>query len=202
MLIHSVKFIVSSSILLALFILLRFKERIALAAGVEHMTFFRLGRLNPFHRPILHPIEIYVWKASDLPSGPVLKPNDVFLECHLGQNEPSRSRVHNNAGQGCVFKESFQLNVDENDPTELFTILIRDQSLLTSSTLCKLQMKSADLLQIEAQTGGQGADFTYSPNFFQELKLSPRGKIWIRVAPIEDEKLPLMSNGFDLSGLC
>lgn len=159
-LIHTSKLIVSVTILLGLYILIRFKERIATAAGVEHMTFFRFGRLNPFHRALHHPIELHIWKALDLPAGPLLKQNDVFIECHLGQNEPAKTRVHNNAGSGCVFKESFQLNVDENDPTEMFTILVRDQELLTCTTLCKLQIKSADLLQIEQQTGAASADFT------------------------------------------
>ena len=46
---------------------------------------------------------------EELPSGTGLKPNDLYLECHAGQNEPSRTRVHNNAGASAVIKETFQV---------------------------------------------------------------------------------------------
>ncbi|CAD7971060.1 unnamed protein product [Amoebophrya sp. A120] len=197
MLIHTVKFLVSALILLGLFILVRFKERIAAAAGVEHMTFFRLGKLNLFHTAQLRGIEVIIWKVEELPSGTGLKPNDVYLECHAGQNEPTRTRVHNNAGAAAVIKETFQVNIDENDVEERFTLLVKDQELLVSSVLCKLQLKTKDVLAIEAQTGKVSEDFVYDANAFSQLQLQPRGKIWLRVNPLEDgEQQPLTS------GLC
>merc|ERR1712194_737388 len=205
-LIHGVKLLVSASILFFLFILLRFKERLATAAGVEHLTFLRLGRLNPFHRPLYSAVEVFLWKVQDLPSGPlVLKPNDVFVELHLGANEPVRSRVHHNAGSGCVLKESFQLNVDENDLQERFTLLVMDQELLTSTTLCKLQLSARDLLAMaDGGQGGPGANagFTYTPTHFQELNMSPRGKLWIRVNTLGEAGQEQGADAALLEGLC
>eukprot|EP00392_Amoebophrya_sp_AT5.2_P017600 g17982.t1 len=204
-LIHLVKFLVYEGIfvrvekqskettfillLTFLYIIVRFKERIAQAAGVEHMTFFRLGKLNVFHTAAMRGVEV-----EELPSGTGLKPNDLYLECHAGQNEPSRTRVHNNAGASAVIKETFQVNVDENDPEELFTILVKDQELLVSSVVAKLQLRTRDVLQIEAGTGRVTEDFVYDANAFSQLQLQPRGKIWLRVNPLEDEGLPLTSH--------
>merc|ERR1740121_773406 len=147
------------------------------------MTFLRLGKWNLFHSPLMRGIEVIVWKVEELPSGSGLKPNDVFLECHVGQNEPGRTRVHNNAGSSAVIKETFQVNIDENDPEELFTILVKDQELLVSSVLCKLQVRTKDILAIEASTGRVSEDFVYDASGFSQLSLQPRGKIWFRVNP-------------------
>ncbi|CAD7965790.1 unnamed protein product [Amoebophrya sp. A25] len=190
-LVNTVKLLTSSTILIALYILVRFKERIAVAAGVEHMTFLRLGKWNLFHSPLMRGIEVIIWKVEELPSGSGLKPNDVFLECHVGQNEPSRTRVHNNAGSSAI-----QVNIDENDPEELFTVLVKDQELLVSSVLCKLQVRTKDILAVEASTGRVSEDFVYDASAFSQLQLQPRGRIWLRVNPLEEEKVPLTS------GLC
>lgn len=195
-LIHTVKFLVSSFILLSLYVVVRFKERIAIAAGIEHVTFFRLGKWNILHQTYLRPVEVIIWKVEEVPSGPMIKPNDLFIECHCGQNEPNRTRVHNNAGSSAMIKESFQVNIDENDTEEIFTLLVKDQELLASQTLSKLQIKTKELLQIEASTGLMGEDFTYTAACFAQLQLQPRGKIWIRISPIHDaeEARPLVSS--------
>jgi len=54
---------------------------------------------------------------------------------------------------------SYQVNIDENDPEELFTILVKDQELLVSSVLSKLQVRTKDILSVEASTGRVSEDF-------------------------------------------
>jgi len=185
---------VSLGILLVFYVLIRFKERIAVAAGVEHITFFRWGQWNPFHRANWRGVELVIWKVEDLPSGAILKPNDVFIELHQGQNEPSRSRVHNNAGSSAVLKESFQLNIDTNYQAEMLTLLVKDQEIFGNSVLAKLHVPIADVIQWEAQTGRTGDDYTFHESCFLQEKLVPRGRIWLRVSYVDEEREPLVSS--------
>merc|ERR1712039_227731 len=91
-----------------------------------------------------------------------------------------------------------QLNIDENAAGTLMTLLVKDQSLVTSSELARLMLSTRELCGIEDQTGKRRAAFTYSPEFFVALDLSPCGKIWIAIAPVEDgdieERAPLIDD--------
>ena len=42
----------------------------------------------------VRPLEVYIWKVEDLESrgGKLFKPNDVYVEVHLGYNEPVTSQ--------------------------------------------------------------------------------------------------------------
>lgn len=190
-LVHLEKMIVSFSILFGLFLMVRFRERLLLAAGMEHVTVIRWN-----WRDVLgfstkrRPVEIYIWKVDGLYSSSTkLKPNDVFVECHMGHNEPMRTRVHNNAGSACLVRESFQLNIDESAASTLMTILVKDQSLVTSRELARLILSTRELCGIEDQTGKRRVAFEYSEECFVSLDLSPSGKIWIAIAPVEDAEL-------------
>lgn len=186
---HIQKLITSSVILFGFFLLIRFRERIAMAAGVQHMTVFRwdwrdavglAGRRRP--------VEVFIWKVDGLQSsaGKVMKANDVYVECHLGFNEPMRTRVHNNAGSSCVVKESFQLNFDEGASSTVMTLLVKDQSLIASSELARLTLSTREICGIEDQTGKRRMTFQYSDDCFVPLALTPSGTIWIAVAPVDD----------------
>merc|ERR1712217_797134 len=176
-----------------------FRERIALVSGMEHVTVFRFN-----WRDLLglqskkRPVEIFIWKVEGLRSSErKLKANDVYVECHMGHNEPMRTRVHNNAGSACFIRESFQLNIDENSAGTLMTLLVKDQALVGSSELGRLMLSTRELIGIEDQPGKRRwTSFTYSEAFFEALGLSPSGKIWIAIAPVEDgdsdEKAPLI----------
>lgn len=199
-LVHVAKLITSLSILFGFWLLFRFRQRIALAAGLEHITVFRFSWRDCLgFRTKRRPVEIFIWKCEDLHSsaGKVLKANDIFVECHMGDNEPMRSRVHNNAGSQATIKESFQLNIDESFPDTLMTLLVKDQALLANSELARLTLSTREICGIEDQTGKRRSTFQYSKEFFLELNLSPSGKIWIAVAPVDDgvgdeEKAPLI----------
>lgn len=185
-----VKMVTSFSILFAFWVVYKFRERLLVAAGLEHITVCRWWSWrDPLGlRAKRRPVEIFIWKVDGLKSGAskVMKANDVYVECHLGENEPMRTRVHNNAGRGCLVKESFQLNIDEGDPTALMTILVKDQSLLASVELARLVLSTAELCGIEDQTGKRRSGFSYSKDCFVPLGLSPMGLIWIAVAPVDD----------------
>ena len=45
-------------------------------------------------------------KVEDVRSGHMFNANDLFVEMYMGFNEPVKTRVHNNAGSSCVFKET------------------------------------------------------------------------------------------------
>jgi len=188
-----VKLITCFSILFCFFLAYRFRERVLMAAGLEHITVFRWNLGDPLgFRTKRRPVEVFIWKVEGLrsSSGKVAKANDIFLECHLGENEPMRTRVHNNAGQGCIIKETLQLNLDEGRPKSLMTILVKDQTLLASSELARLVLTTAEICGIEDQTGKRRTNFTYSSEYFVPLSLSPMGQIWIAVAPVDDCENP------------
>jgi len=184
-----VKLITSMSILFGFYLIYKFRERVLVAAGLEHLTFFRWKLTDPMGwRSKLRPVEVYIWKVDGLRSsnGKVLKANDIFVECHLGQNEPMRTRVHNNAGSGCIIKESFQLNIDENEPSELMTILLKDQSIVTTAELARLSLSTAEICGVEDATGKRRTNFTYCEDHFVPLGLTPQGQVWLAVAPVDD----------------
>mmetsp|Transcript_44927 Transcript_44927/g.106663 ORF Transcript_44927/g.106663 Transcript_44927/m.106663 type:complete len:341 (+) Transcript_44927:57-1079(+) len=201
---HMVKMIRCAAILAAFFLLFKFRERILVAAGLEHVTVFRFnwrdlcgGAFAGRRRPI----EVFIWKVEDVNSsaGKVFKPNDLFVECHLGYNEPMRTRVHNNAGSSCVIKESFQVNMDESASSELMTVLVMDQALIHSSELARLSLSTREVCGIEDKTGKRVKsyeDFEYSDKYFAKLSMMPRGEIWLAIAPVsqDDEEAPLTSN--------
>lgn len=200
---HLVKMITSGTILFAFWLAYKFRERVLVAAGLEHLTVLRWHWPDPLNlRSRRRPVEIFVWKVVGLhsSSGKVMKANDVYVECHLGENEPMRTRVHNNAGSGCIIKESFQLNIDEARPAEVMTILLMDQTLLASKELARVVLSTAELCGIEDQTGKRRIGFTYSQEHFVPLSLSPAGQVWIAVAPVsdidvDDEGAPLIEDG-------
>merc|ERR1719486_566418 len=134
------------------------------------------------------PVEVFIWKVEDLQSSTskIYKPNDVYIECHLGDNEPMRTRVHNNAGTSSVMKESFQVNINESETATLMTLLVKDQALMVSTELGRLVKSTREILAIEDRTGKRISGFTYSKDNFEELSLVPRGKIWIAIAPVDD----------------
>jgi len=197
-LIHLKKMIISAAIIGGFFFITRFQEKIRIAAGLEHITVihFNWKEWLGFSQK-KRPVELFVWKVEDLQgsSGKVYKANDIFCECHLGDNEPTRTRVHNNAGTSCIVKESFQMNINENDTGCLMTLFVKDQTLVMSTELARLTLATREVLSIEDQTGKRKVDFTYSEDSFICLSLLPHGKIWLAIAPVEDmdeERAPLI----------
>jgi len=198
-LVHVQKMIVSACIIIAFMMALKFRERIALVAGMEHMTLFRWGVLDFFgFKGKQRPIELFLWKVEGLQSSntKILKANDIYIEVHLGYNEPMRTRVHNNAGTGCILRETLQLNINEDSPADLLTLLVKDQTVMASSELARLNLATREMCGIEDQTGKRRRFLDFTEEFFVPLSLSPQGTIWVAIAPVEDwddsERTPLI----------
>lgn len=198
-LVHLKKLLTSIAILAVFYLAVKFRDRIAMAAGLEHVTVFRFN-----WRDIIgiqskqRPIEVFIWKVEDLASsaGKVFKANDVFIECHMGYNEPMRTRVHNNAGSSAMIKESFQINISD-DLDAMMTLQVKDQALMGSSEIGKLNLSAREVFGIEDQTGKRRSSFSYCEECFVELNLIPRGRIWIAIAPVDDideERAPLIGD--------
>lgn len=193
--------IISGCILAGFMMALKFRERVLFATGMEHITVFRWGIFEAFgFKGKQRPVELFIWKVDGLQSSAakLLKANDIFVECHLDSNEPMRTRVHNNAGHSCIIREPLQLNINESSPSNMLTLLVKDQALLTSSELARLSLSTRELLSIEDQTGKRRIAFDYSENYFVPLGLSPTGTIWLAVAPVEEwddsERTPLVKD--------
>eukprot|EP00419_Tripos_fusus_P076005 CAMPEP_0172880644 /NCGR_PEP_ID=MMETSP1075-20121228/115572_1 /TAXON_ID=2916 /ORGANISM="Ceratium fusus, Strain PA161109" /LENGTH=177 /DNA_ID=CAMNT_0013732923 /DNA_START=391 /DNA_END=924 /DNA_ORIENTATION=- len=161
-----------------------------MAAGMEHVTVIRWNWRDVFGWSARkRPVEVFIWKVEGLfSSSKKFKPNDVYVECHMGHNEPMRTRVHNNAGSSCLIRESFQLNIDESAAGTLMTLLVKDQALVASTELGRLMISTRELCGIEDQTGKRRMIFDYSEENFISLDLSPSGKIWIAIAPVDDSE--------------
>merc|ERR1712087_509156 len=136
--------------------------------GMEHATVVRFDwrEYLGFFKGKKRPIEVFLWKVEDLQSSAakIMKSNDIFVECHLGHNEPMRTRVHNNAGHSCMIKESLQMNIDES----------ASGALMTSSELARVMLSTREVCGIEDQTGKRKIDFQYSKENFIPLTLLPR----------------------------
>lgn len=197
---HIESLIQSGALMFIMFVLFKFRERIAKASGMDYVTFFRFGWRDIVGLPSKRrPIEIFIWKVEGIDSsvGSLVRPNDLFIEAHMGYNEPMRTRVHNQAGSGCIIGESFQMNVDESSSTDLMTLFVKDQHLISSTEIARVNLGVGEILAIEEKTGKQTTDLTYDEHCFLAVDLQPRGRMWIAIAPVDDgndERSWLMSH--------
>lgn len=185
----------SIAVIGAFCIAVAFKDRIAQLCGVDHKTLFRFkirDCLSCFGGARHRPIEVAVWKVEDLPSADLFSANNVFVELFLGYNEPMKTRVHNNAGSGCLIKESIHLNFDEDDDEETLYIFVRNQKVMGTGDLARGEVSAAELKKdVEAAEGREvhrmeRGDALWSGHNFREITLIPRGKIWLQVRHIRD----------------
>lgn len=190
---HIVKYMTSIVMIVAFCFVVSFKERIAKMLGLDHRTLFRC-KLRDFMSCGVHStraIEIYLWKVEDLPSAQMFAANNVYIETYLGYNEPQKSRVHNNAGSSCILKEIIQLNFDETDHEEYLYLFVKNQKVMGSSELGRLQEMTPDKVkECEARclnkTSGKMPDWG-NEGHFEEMSLIPRGRIWLHIRPLNDE---------------
>ncbi len=81
------------------------------------------------------------------------------------------------------------MNLDENGTQDVLSVFAKNQSLLGSSVLAKVALPIEEVLQIESNTGALEQEFTYTAEAFIELKLEPRGKVWLRINPVDEERV-------------
>lgn len=185
---HILKFTASLIIIVAFCFIAAFKDRIALMLGVDHVAFVRFSWrdcLTCWSMNRYRPVEIAIWKVEDLASSDVFRANNVFVEAYMGFNETMKSRVHHNAGSSCILKETMQFNFDEFDDSERLLIFLKNQEVMTSGELARLQLEAADISMLEQRQ--RNKPMAWDDSCFEDRRLIPRGKIWIRVSFVDDE---------------
>jgi hypothetical protein len=193
------KIIISAAICVGFLLIIKFQSKLRTAAGMDHVSLIHFNWkeflcINVKKRPI----ELYLWKVEDLHATKLYKAQDLFIECHFGDNEPMRTRVHNNAGTSCEIKESFQMNMNESDTSALMTLLVKDQSMIGSTEIAKLTLSTREICSVEDATGKRRMTFRWGQedDAFVEMSMLPHGKIFIAIAPVceeDDEKQALLS---------
>jgi len=186
---NAAKFMVSIALIVLFIFVVTFKDRFLKLAGIEKKTLFRF-KLRDIFGSSTRAIAVEIFKVEDLPAAQVFAPNNVFVEVYLGYNEPMKTRVHNNAGSSCLVKESLQLNFDEDEDEEPLYLFVKNQKVMGAGELGRLELKAEDVAAVEKECmeklkGGSGG---WSDEYFVERRLIPRGTIWFRVTPVDDEE--------------
>lgn len=202
---HLAKFMDSIVLILAFAFVLIFKERIALVLGFDDIRLFRFkvrDCLNCCSTTRFRPIKLVIWKVEDLPAADLLSANNVFLEAWgLGYNEGLKTRVHNNAGSSCIIKEAMHMNFDDGDEEDNMTIFVKHQGMMMgTSTIARVELSAQQVQEHQAASlaklpQGQEASMKWDDQHFIPLSLAPRGTLYYRIVP-EDEETGYPAGGF------
>lgn len=188
---HVMQCLTSMALIVVACFVFAFKDRILKMLGLDHRTMFRCKLRDCLSCGVtnVRAIELYLWKVEDLPSAQMFAANNIFLETYLGYNEPMKTRVHNNAGSQCLLKETIQLNFDETDEDESLFLFVKNQKVMGSSELGRLEMSPNKVAQLEQQCQAmrKGGEVTWTEGLFIQENLIPRGRIWFHIRHVEDE---------------
>merc|ERR1719343_206631 len=127
------------------------RERIFKVMGIDHATLLRFKVRDVFGAASVRAIQLVLYKVDDLPAAQVFAPNNVYLEMHLGYNEPMKTRVHNNAGTSCILKENLQLNFDDEEDEEPLFIFVKNQKVMGGNELGRLELPPSEVAKIEME---------------------------------------------------
>jgi hypothetical protein len=186
---HAMKFMVSIAMIVIFVFVVAMRERIFKVMGLDHATLFRFKLRDVFGAADVRAIQLVLYKVDDLPAAQVFAPNNVYLEMHLGYNEPAKTRVHNNAGTSCLLKETIQLNFDDNEDEEPLYIFVKNQKVVGASELGRIELKAEDVAEIERECKTKAFNGSnWNPDSFVHKRLVPRGNIYFRVEPVDDEE--------------
>jgi len=181
---NAVKFMTSIAFIIIFVFVVAFKDRFMKLAGIDHKTVFRF-KLRDIFGGSTRAIQLDIWKVEDLPAASPFTPNNVFIEVFMGYNEPMKTRVHNNAGSNCVLKETLQLNFDDNEDEEPLYLFVRNQKVVGTGELGRLELKAEEVVAIEKSL--KGSDGWNNENGFIKRNLIPRGTIYFRVLAVDDD---------------
>lgn len=182
----------SLAIIIAAAFVVAFKDRFLLLLGLDHRTLFKCKMrdvLTCWSGDRFRAIELMIWKVEDLQSADMFNPNNVYVEVFFGYNESMKTRVHNNAGNSCILRESMQLNFDDADDEEHMFVFVRNQKVVGGSELGRLELKGDQVAQIERDPEVkplEGGQVKWEEDYFVKRRLIPRGYIWFRVNPVDD----------------
>eukprot|EP00930_Biecheleria_cincta_P056486 TRINITY_DN4259_c0_g2_i1.p1 TRINITY_DN4259_c0_g2~~TRINITY_DN4259_c0_g2_i1.p1 ORF type:complete len:297 (-),score=46.94 TRINITY_DN4259_c0_g2_i1:166-1056(-) len=192
---HVLKWAASLVMIIAFSIAVAFKDRIALLLGVDHKQIFNCKArdcLSCCGASRFQAIEILIWKVEDLPSAGLFSANNVFVEMYLGYNETMHTRVHNNAGSDCIIKERAHFNFDDDDLDEKLVLFVRNQQVVGAQELARKYISANELRQMISKARGSPEQRVAwnSESFGEPIQLMPRGRMWLKVMPVEVEELP------------
>jgi hypothetical protein len=184
---NAMKFAVSIAIIVVFVVVVAFKDRFLKVAGLDNKTLFRFKIRDVFGAGNLRAIEIQILKVEDLENKSMFAPNNVFVETTLGYNEPMKTRVHNNAGTTCTIKETLQLNFDDEEDEEVLFIYVKNQKVVGSAEIGRIELSAETIVQIEKECGKPDGGDPWNPKKFISRNLMPRGRIHFRINAVEDE---------------
>jgi len=182
---NAVKFMTSIAFIAIFVFVVAFKDRLMKLAGIDHKTIFRF-KLRDVFGGSSRAIQLDILKVEDLPAASPFSANNVFIEVFMGYNEPMKTRVHNNAGSNCVMKETLQLNFDDSEEDEPLFLFVKNQKVVGTGNLCRLELKVEDVIDIEKKL--KGRDGWNDTSGFVTKNLIPRGTITFRVIPVDDDE--------------
>eukprot|EP00427_Karlodinium_veneficum_P016546 CAMPEP_0169126170 /NCGR_PEP_ID=MMETSP1015-20121227/35298_1 /TAXON_ID=342587 /ORGANISM="Karlodinium micrum, Strain CCMP2283" /LENGTH=196 /DNA_ID=CAMNT_0009189801 /DNA_START=302 /DNA_END=892 /DNA_ORIENTATION=+ len=183
---HAAKGIQSVAVIVVFVFVVVFRDRFAKILGIDNKTFVRFKLRDVFGGGRVRAIELQILKVEDLQSKSLFSANNVYLETSLGYNEPMKTRVHNGAGSACTIKETIQLNFDEEEEEDALFIYVKNQKVVGSDELGRLEMTPDHIKALEKECDKKGKNF-WAPETFVEKQLLPRGRIWIRLNKVEDD---------------
>lgn len=188
---------------LVLLVLWKFKDRLLEVLGVENAKHL-IGEFRDWatcwSMRRFHPIELFIWKVDGLACSKLHSHNDLFCEVSLGYNVNLRTRVHHRAGNGCIMKESIQLNFDPYDTEGRLSLVVKNQDVINSTEICSIQLGVGQIQRLQEQFSadgylGWGASQTseavtaaWAPSRFLGMDLIPSGKIYVRFSPVEQDE--------------
>jgi hypothetical protein len=182
--------LITALIIVAIVLLVGLKDRIFLFFGVERgESVFRYkcyDVLTCWLYSRFTVIELFIWKLENLP----MNSQSVFIEARHGYNEAMVTRVHADAGDRAVMKESFQLNFDPDDPHEHLVLQVKNQGVIGSSQIARVAISTEEINHLIRETGWD-CPTKYDPaiwdrRYFREFLMVPQGTIYLRVAYVTD----------------
>merc|ERR1711920_441667 len=105
-------------------------------------------------------------------------------------NEPMSTRVHNNAGSGCILKECIQVNFDKEDDEETLFIFVRNQKVMGTQELARAEITTETLKKWVRSSKGSD-EIRWEANTFPDpITLIPRGRLWLKAVPFDEDQVP------------
>jgi len=183
---HAVKMVASAAMIGAFIFVVAFKDRFLKVAGIEK-NIFRFKLRDVFGSGNLRAIEIQILKVEDVQNKSLFAANNIFVEANLGYNEPMKTRVFNNAGTSCSMKSTLQLNFDDEEEEEVLYIVVRNQKVVGAEEIGRKELTAEEIVRIEKECATKRSNDPWAPGSFVERELMPRGKIYFRIQPVDDE---------------
>jgi hypothetical protein len=185
---HAVKMVASAAMIAAFIFVVAFKDRFMKVAGIEK-NIFRFKLRDVFGSGNVRAIEIQILKVEDVQNKSLFAANNIFVEANLGYNETMKTRVHNNAGTSCSIKETLQLNFDDEEEEEVLFLVVRNQKVVGAEEIGRAELSAERIVGIEKECKAKGNGDLWAPGSFVVGELMPRGKIYFRIQPVDDEDM-------------